>query len=105
MQRHKTNRQAREHYIRILTVLWWGGLPEEIVSASKIVRGSDPFKNTRTREEVNMQWVRSSVSAGLPMRFFDNKEVRKTDLFTSDSPECGNNYIGQVTVTVCGVVS
>ena len=28
------------------------------------------------REEVNMQW---SVSAGLPMSFFDNKEVRKTE--------------------------
>ena len=38
-----------------------------------------------------MQWARSAVSAGLPMSFFDNKEVRKTVLFTA---ECGSNYIG-----------
>ena len=38
-----------------------------------------------------MQWVRAVVSAGLPMSFFDNKEVRKAFLFTA---ECGNNYIG-----------
>jgi hypothetical protein len=36
-----------------------------------------PFKIVRTREEVDMQWARAVVSAGLPMRFFDNKEVRK----------------------------
>ena len=64
---------------------------EEIGSASKMARGSGPFKNTRTREEVNMQWVRAAVSAGLPIRFFDNKEVRKSVLFTA---ECGSNYIG-----------
>ena len=50
-----------------------------------------PFKRTRTREEVNMQWSRDVVSAGLPMSFFDNKEVRKSVLFTA---ECGSNYIG-----------
>ena len=64
---------------------------EEIGRASKMARGSGPFKSTRTREEVNMQWARSAVSAGLPMSFFDNEEVRKTVLFTS---ECGSNYIG-----------
>ena len=64
---------------------------EEIVSASKMSRGSGPFKSTRTREEVNMQWARSVVPVGLPMSFFDNKEVRKTVLFTT---ECGSNYIG-----------
>ena len=64
---------------------------EEIGNASEMPRGSDPFKITRTREEVNMQWARSAVSAGLPMSFFDNKEVRKAVLFTT---ECGNNYIG-----------
>jgi hypothetical protein len=44
----------------------------------------------RTREEVDMQWARSSVSVGLPMSFFDNKEVRKAVLMTV---ECGQNYI------------
>jgi hypothetical protein len=29
-----------------------------------------------------MQWSRSAVSAGLPMSFFDNPEVRKTVLMT-----------------------
>ena len=38
-----------------------------------------------------MQWARAAVSAGLPMSFFDNKEVRKVVLFTT---ECGRNYIG-----------
>ena len=64
---------------------------EEIGNASKMARGSGPFKSTRTREEVNMQWARDVVSAGLPMSFFDNKEVRKSVLFTA---ECGSNYIG-----------
>jgi hypothetical protein len=58
---------------------------EEIGSVSKISRGSGPFKSTRTREEVNMQWARVAVSAGLPMSFFDNKEVRKAVLFIQES--------------------
>ena len=37
-----------------------------------------------------MQWTRAAVSAGLPMSFFDNNEVRKTVLMTA---ECGQNYI------------
>jgi hypothetical protein len=37
-----------------------------------------PFQTVRKREEVDMQWVRSVVSDGLPMRFFDNPEVRET---------------------------
>ena len=37
-----------------------------------------------------MQWDRAAVSAGLPMNFFDNPEVRKTVLMTT---ECGQNYI------------
>ena len=46
----------------------------------KRVRESNdgPFKIVRTREEVDIQWARSPVSAALPMSFFDNKEVRKT---------------------------
>jgi hypothetical protein len=34
--------------------------------------------------------VRVSVSAGLPMSFFDNPEVHKTVLMTA---ECGQSYI------------
>jgi hypothetical protein len=37
-----------------------------------------------------MKWVRTDVSAGLPMSFFDNPEVPKTVLMTT---ECGQNYI------------
>ncbi len=37
-----------------------------------------PFQTVRKREEVDMQWGRTAVSAGLPMSFFDNPEVRKT---------------------------
>jgi hypothetical protein len=37
-----------------------------------------------------MQWAKVVVSAGLPMCFFDNPEVRKTVLMTT---ECGQNYI------------
>jgi hypothetical protein len=50
---------------------------EEIGSSNKRARGSDPFKRTRTREEVNVEWARAAVSAGLRMSFFDNEEVRK----------------------------
>jgi hypothetical protein len=37
-----------------------------------------------------MLWARSVVSTGLPMSFFDNKEVRKAVRMTA---ECGENYI------------
>jgi hypothetical protein len=49
-----------------------------------------PFQKVRKREEVDLQWARAAVSAGLPMRFFDNPEVRKAVLMTA---ECGQNYI------------
>ena len=32
-----------------------------------------PFKKVRTREEVDFQWSRVAVSAGLPMSFFDKR--------------------------------
>ncbi len=54
------------------------------------VSNARPFKIVRTRDEVDMQWARSAVSAGLPMSFFDNKEVRKAVHMTT---ECGENYI------------
>ena len=49
-----------------------------------------PFRIFRTTEEVDMPWARAAVSAGLPMSFFDNKEVRKAVRMTT---ECGENYI------------
>ena len=49
-----------------------------------------PLKIVRTREEVEMELVRVVVSAGLPMSFFDNKEVRKVVHMTT---ECTQNYI------------
>jgi hypothetical protein len=71
-----------------------GQLGDSIVveNFGKRARSSNdrPFKIVRTREEVDMQWARAAVSAGLPMSFFDNKEVRKTVRMTT---ECGENYI------------
>ena len=47
-----------------------------INTSSKKARLVGPFKKVRTREDVDFQWARVSVSAGLPMSFFDNEEVR-----------------------------
>ncbi len=71
------------------------GAPDDDINVDnfgKKARVSDarPFKIVRTRDEVDMQWVRAVVSAGLPMSFFDNKEVRKAVRMTE---ECGENYI------------
>jgi hypothetical protein len=49
-----------------------------------------PFQTVRKREEVDMQWTKAVVSAGLQMSFIDNPEVRKVVLMTE---ECGQNYI------------
>ena len=57
---------------------------------SKKARLVGPFKKVRTRKEVDFQWARSAVSDRLPMSFFDNEEVRKSVLMTS---ECVENYI------------
>ena len=57
---------------------------------SKKARLVDPFKKVRTRKVVDFQWARAAVSAGFPMSFFDNEEVRKSVLMTS---ECVENYI------------
>jgi hypothetical protein len=48
-----------------------------------------PFQKVRKREEVDLQWDRVAVSAGLPMNFLNNPEVHKTVLMTT---ECGQNY-------------
>jgi hypothetical protein len=71
------------------------GAPDDAINVEnfcKKARVSDarPFKIVRTRDEVDMQWARAAVSAGLPMSFFDNKEVRKAVRMTA---ECGENYI------------
>ena len=49
----------------------------------------DPFEIVRTREEVDMPWVRDAVSATVTMSFFHNKEVHWTVLMIS---ECEENY-------------
>jgi hypothetical protein len=41
-------------------------------------------------DDIDVEWAKVVVSAGLPMRLFDNPEVRKTVLMTT---ECGQNYI------------
>ncbi len=71
-----------------------GQLGDSIVveNFGKRTRSSNdgPFKIVRTREQVDMQWARAAVSAGLSMSFFDNKEVREAVRMTS---QCGENYI------------
>jgi hypothetical protein len=51
---------------------------------------SCPFQTVRKREEVEIQWAKVVVSAGLPMSLFDNLEIHKIVLMTT---ECGQNYI------------
>jgi hypothetical protein len=64
--------------------------PVDVDLFSKKARLVDLLKKVRTREEVDFQWVRTALSTGLPMSFFDNKEVRKAVLMTA---ECAENYI------------
>ncbi len=58
-------------------------MAENFGSGGKKVRVSNhgPFSIVRTREEVDMQWARTSVSAGLPMIFFDNYFFILSSLF------------------------
>ena len=58
---------------------------------SKKARLVGSFKKDRTRKEVDFQWDRAALSVWFPMSFFDNEEVRKSVLMTS---ECVENYIG-----------
>ena len=87
----QTEQTAREVTKRSLE----SGAPDDAINVENFcttARVSDarPFKIVRTRDEVDMQWARAAVSAGLPMSFFDNKEVRKAVRMTA---ECGENYI------------
>ena len=87
----QTEQAAREVTKRSLE----SGAPDDAINVENFctkARVSDarPFKIVRTRDEVDMQWARAAVSAGLPMSFFDNKEVRKAVRMTA---ECGENYI------------
>ncbi len=69
------------------------GEPNDTVDVelfSKKARLVGPFKKVSTREGEDFQWARAAVSAGLPMSFFDNEEVRKAVLMTA---ECAENYI------------
>jgi hypothetical protein len=74
--------QAREMTQRSLE----SGQPDDVIDVEKFgkrPRSSNngitrPFQTVRKREEVDMQWARDVVSAGLPMSFFDNPKVHKT---------------------------
>ena len=60
------------------------GEPNDTVDVelfSKKARLVGPFKKVRTREEVDFQWARAAVSAGLPMSFFATKLIPKLDEF------------------------
>ena len=78
--------QGRETVKRSLQ----SGEPNDTVDVelfSKKARLVGPFKKVRTREEVDFQWDRAAVSAGFPMSFFDNEEVRKSVLMTTECEE------------------
>ena len=56
------------------------GEPNDTVDVelfSKKARLVGPFKKVRTREEVDFQWARAAVSAGLPMSFFDKRRFAR----------------------------
>jgi hypothetical protein len=88
--------QAREMTQRSLE----SGQSDDAIDVEKFgkrPRSSDdeitlPFQKVRKREEVDLQWTRAAVSAGLPMSFFDNPEVRKAVLMTA---ECGQRTWGR----------
>jgi hypothetical protein len=87
----QTDQAAKEVTKRSLE----SGTPGDVIIVDNFckkarVSNDRPFKIVRTRDEVDMQWARADVSAGLPMSFFDNKEVHKAVRMTS---ECGENYI------------
>ena len=89
----QTKQAAREVTKRSLE----SGAPDDAINVENFctkARVSDarPFKIVRTRDEVDMQWARAAVSAGLPMSFFDNKEVRKAVRMTA---ECGELHQDQ----------
>jgi hypothetical protein len=53
-------------------------------------RDSLPMFAKTTREAVNKQWTRAMVSAGLPLSFFDDPEVRQAFVMTA---QCGQDCI------------
>ncbi len=77
---------------------WESGQTDDAIDVEKFgkrTRSSNngitrPFQTVRKREEVDMQWTRDDVCAGILMTFFDNPEVREIVLMTA---ECGQNYI------------
>jgi hypothetical protein len=86
--------QAREKDQRS----WESGQTDDVIDVEKF--GKRPrssnngitrsFQTVRKREEVDIQWARADVCAGILMTFFDNPEVLKVVLMTA---ECGQNYI------------
>ena len=51
--------------------------PVDVERFDKKSRLVGPFKKVRTREEVDFQWARAAVSAGLPMSFFDKRRFAR----------------------------
>ena len=52
--------------------------PVDVERFDKKSRLVGPFKKVRTREEVDFQWARAAVSAGLPMSFFDKRRFGRS---------------------------
>jgi hypothetical protein len=51
--------------------------PVDVEWFDKKSRLVGPFKKVRTREEVDFQWARVAVSAGIPMSFFDKRRFTR----------------------------
>ncbi len=51
--------------------------PVDVERFDKKSRLVDPFKKVRTREEVDFQWARGVVLAGIPMSFFDKRRFAR----------------------------
>ena len=69
--------QGRETVKRSLQ----SGEPNDPVDVDRFDKKSRlvvPFKKVRTREEVDFQWARVAVSAGLPMSFFGKRRFTRT---------------------------
>ena len=92
----KEMKERDEHYkIQVREVVkrsLESGQPDDVIDAEKFgkrARMSNngttrPFNTVRKREEVDIQWAIVAVVAALPMCFFNNTEVRKDILMTSE---------------------
>ena len=98
IQDRETSKRSLQSGEPTTTVSWrYGGRVELFRKRARLV---DPFKEVRTRKEVDFLWSRVAVSVRLPMIFFYNEEVHKSGLMTS---ECTENKLHQDQTWWCQV--